>query len=272
MGRDCTLRLKATIDPQAGKVLATLCRDWAFIRALENPPADDFWQEIYEGCQNVFNDLCTDDAIDPLESGHLDLTFDGKYDDDGVDILEHRFLPKVLVELKSFYYVIPEFDLRVDFAFDPKKRLLTKTESKLDPDEAEADDSTEVEFATPREWRARLVNFLEFLSDLEKQKKVLHAKSETCDFDPPFSIFEIWFDVHTYYMERLHLEDGAEPLVAEGFLNAEEAKALAPLDKLFQNFFPDDLMTDRAMTVLTDPQWIKIVEIAAALNKKKLFA
>lgn len=82
------------------------------------------------------------------------------------------------------------------------------------------------------EWRANLTEFLDLVAlvaDPELQQEVLVEKSSEHDFDPPFTDFEIGFDLNASYMGRLNLAAGLDWAESEGFLLADEKDRIVGL-------------------------------------------
>lgn len=272
MGVDCRLVLRATIEPGAGKILAAFCRDWHHVQYLPEPEKKRLetpFLDVYERCESLFENVLGNDALKALEQGKLQIAYEGGFDTDAVETLENVFLPKVLKELGAFYYEIPEFGTRVELAWDAKNRALTKTRGVAQESEDSEESDWEEEYgALPRaEWRANLAELLDLVADPKLQREVLVEKSTEHDFDPPFTDFEIWFDINAYYIGRLNLDAGLEWAEEEGFISAAEREKLAAFDHTFRNYLPDNMGSEDARPILDSKEWQAIVKQAKGLSK-----
>jgi hypothetical protein len=268
MGLDCNLTLRAKIKKSDGKTLAEFCRDWMFIKYLKTKPKEGYLRKTYESCQSLFQNFVDEESIAPLERGILELEFEGKFDTVGVEVLVEDFLPRALIRLEEFFYEIPEFgNGRTEYRFDPKSRKLTRIDGVPSPssksDALAWDD--EYGYLPPEIWRRNLLKILELIANKKLQTDLLVRKIEKYDFDPPYTDFEIWFDINAYYMGRLNLEDGFGHAKKEKFLNASECESLAAFDGKFRKYLPDDMITPNANSILTDPKWNEIVASAQHL-------
>lgn len=124
---------------------------------------------------------------------------------------------------------------------------------------------SEYGYLEPQDWRKNLLSILKLISDMSLQEAVLVDKDEDYDFDPPFTDFEIWFDINAYYMNRLNLEDGFEHAKKEKFLTAAECERLRPMDAAFREFLPDNLITPDASPILESSEWKEIISLAKKL-------
>lgn len=274
MGRDCRLVLKATLKAPAGKALAKFCRDWHFIEELTERPTEPYLLQTFKKCENLFIDFFDEDRIDALEKGHLDLSYEGKIDEEALEVLVEDFLPAALIECKVFFVEMEEMNSRREFTFDPKTRKLSEEERSLEAPASLLDSGTEVweeEYGSlsAEEWRDHLSSLLVLIADESLQKGLFIEEDESYDFDPPYTDFEIWFDINAYYMGRLNLEVGLSWAKEQGFLTAAECARLAPLDTAFRTFLPEDLATRNAGPILRDPEWKAICKAAAALLKER---
>lgn len=269
MGLDCTLVLKAKLKKDAAVQLARFCRDWAFVVYLsekEKAALQSPLRETYEHCASVFDTVCDEASIEQIERGKLDVQYEGKFDNTAVGILIEKFLPFALESLDEFSYDIPELDARAEYSFDPKTRTLSKTESQSDPGEGATEAwLEEYEPLSPDEWVSHLTSFLTLVADPVLQRKVFVEKSEEYDFDSPYTDFEIWFDMNAYYMGRLNLESGLKWAEEEGFLTEARSRALAPFDRVFRNYLPDNMASADAAPLLREPAWQEICVLAKAV-------
>lgn len=271
MGVDCRLVLRATIEPGAGKQLAAFCRDWHHEKYLSEPEKKRLeppFLDVYERCESLFESVLGEDVLQALEEGRLAIDYEGGFDTDAVETMESVFLPKVMKELGQFFYEIPEFGTRVDLSWDAKKRELVKTRGVArEEDDADASDWDEEYGALPRaEWRSNLAELLELVADAKLQKEVLVERSTEHDFDPPYTDFEIWFDINAYYIGRLNLDAGLEWAQEEGFISSAERQKLAAFDEAFRNFLPDNMGSEDARPILESKPWQAIVKLAQGLS------
>jgi hypothetical protein len=273
MGVDCKLVLKATVTPAAGKRLAAFCRDWhqlEYLPEAEKKSLETPFAETFECCESLFQNHFDPASLKALEGGRLEIQYVGGFDTDAVETLENVLLPRILRKLETFQYDIPEFGTRVVVAFDEDTRTLSKTRlAAPEADDADLDGSWEEEYGalSREEWRANLAEFLDLVADPELQQEVLVEKSSEHDFDPPFTDFEIWFDLNAYYIGRLNLDAGLDWAESEGFLSADEKDRIAAFDRAFRSYLPDNMGSTDARPILETKEWQNIVRLARGLAK-----
>lgn len=271
MALDTDLVLKATIVKEYGKILAAFCKDWSGKEKLKKLPDEKFLVHIYEFCEPLFinwND--PEEMAEKLAKGQLHIDFQGDFPKKAISALE-ECLPHILVKLEQFHYVIEEKGTRVEYHFESKTKKLSKKDAQVETNDEEEfeeiDDQWDEEYGAldPGPWRANLYRLLKLVSDIPLQRKVLIGRSEDYDFDAPFTDFEIWFDVQTYYIGRLNFDADLKWIEAKKFLSKKEIEQISEFDEAFRNFLPEHFATQRAATILDDPKYQEIAALGAKL-------
>lgn len=278
MSIDCDLIIDAKITDKSGQNLVE------YLSAYRKTPeflklkkkSEGCWKSVCELLIPLLDDAQDEVSVSDLSKGTLKVRYSGRDCADCIDFLVDDFFPQYLTELSVFKVFWPDFGTYRLYTFNCKSKKLLKKEKVVSFKNL---DKVAQEFEAPQieewremgkvEWRLCLKAYLELIQNIESQRSLLVEKTLKLDFDKSYTNFKIWFDMHSYFLQRLGFDSPITHFLEAEFLTESESKILKPFVNKFKLYLPrGDMLTKFPGPILSDEHWEKCCGLAKTVCSK----